>query len=98
MSKFFNNMQLVNRTLKINGFSVISKEIQSNKKLDFLDVMITAADELEEEYSDWPEGQGFGSSDYTYALQRFIDSILDLVGMSGSYKTDFIPILSIIKK
>ena len=34
-----------------------------------------AADEVEEKYSDWPEGEGFGSSDHNFAIRDLMTAV-----------------------
>jgi hypothetical protein len=34
-----------------------------------------AADEVEEKYSDWPEGEGFGSSDHNFAIRDLMSAV-----------------------
>ena len=34
-----------------------------------------AADEVEERYSDWPEGEGFGSSDHNFAIRDLMSAV-----------------------
>ena len=60
------------------------------------DLLETATEIAEEWTNDWDEGQGFGSSDGTYMLKEFIDTIIGNY-TNGKYKTDFTPSLSVIK-
>ena len=34
-----------------------------------------AADEVEERYADWPEGEGFGSSDHNFAIRDLMSAV-----------------------
>ena len=97
MRSFFNPRLILMRINKIEGFDVVKNSIFSNPKLDFIDLFNGSLEQLEDDYSDWPEGQGFGSSDFTYALQSFIDYMIDESGLGGVWKTDFKPYLQIVK-
>lgn len=50
------------------------------------------ADKFCDDY-EWPEDEGFGSSDMTFAIKEFVDGLLD-----PEFKTVFNPRLSIVKK
>ena len=47
------------------------------------------------EYKDWDSEQGFGGSDMTYAVQRFLDKVIDHSGLP--YKTRFNPVLEVVE-
>lgn len=51
-----------------------------------------------ESFSDWEEGQGFGSSDMTAAIKECLDTLISISGKYTELKTDFTPYLSIVKK
>jgi hypothetical protein len=53
--------------------------------------------DLIEEYQDWPEDQGFGSSDMTYVRQSFINTMISLANLNGYYMTDFKPYLKVVE-
>lgn len=44
---------------------------------------------------DWPDGMGFGSSDMTFMIKDFIDSVINTFGYN-EFKTEFKPNLSIV--
>jgi hypothetical protein len=50
------------------------------------------------DFEDWPEDQGFGSSDMTFAKKSFIDSMINMANLSNDYKTDFKPFLKVVNK
>ena len=77
---------------RISGFSdmIIDEEIPQ------CDLLETATAVAEEWTEDWPEGQGFGSSDGTYMLKEFIDNVIWSYTKGGKYMTDFTPILSVV--
>jgi hypothetical protein len=54
----------------------------------------TAAEQVEYEYSDWDEDQGFGTSDFTYAMQRFLDEVISFEKVP--YRTQFNPRLEVV--
>lgn len=77
----------------ITGFSdMVDKESISEAKLNEIAVEVA-----QEWTNDWDEGEGFGSSDGTFMLKEFIDSIINCF-TDRSYYTDFKPTLQVIKK
>ena len=83
---------LVFNSHQINGFT---KMIGDEKihQWDLLDI----AQHISEEWTyDWPEDQGFGSSDATYMLKDFIDKVIWAQTPSGKYMTKFTPSLSVV--
>jgi len=85
----FSPIRLVDRAKTLEGFDMIYSKLE-----DKFALYETATEIAEEWTDDWSEDQGFGSSDFTYALKCFIDRMISLVG--GGYKTDFTPRLSIL--
>jgi hypothetical protein len=60
--------------------------------------LLQIASEVESEWRwDWPEGQGFGSSDMTYMMKHFIDRVITQNGKAGYYMTAFTPSLSVVE-
>lgn len=60
--------------------------------------LLSIASEVESMWSwDWPEGQGFGSSDMTYMMKQFIDAVITQFGYAGKLMTDFTPSLSVVE-
>ena len=60
--------------------------------------LLNIASEVESEWRwDWPEGQGFGSSDMTYMMKHFIDRVITQNGKAGYYMTAFTPALSVVE-
>jgi hypothetical protein len=57
---------------------------------------LISAVEVTDEYSFWDEDQGFGSSDMTFVIQRFLDNIISYSGLN--YKTEFTPNLKVVKR
>ena len=60
------------------------------------DLLEVATEVVEEWTSDWPEDQGFGSSDGTYMMKEFIDNVIWRF-TSGRLMTTFNPSLSIVE-
>ena len=75
----------------IDGFSQVI-EAEDIEQRDLLDIAIHVVSEWS---SDWPEDQGFGSSDRTYMMKDFIDTIL-WSQTKDKYKTVFNPGLKVV--
>jgi len=79
-----------------NTFPVISK--WSGRQVTITDAIYEALSEVIQDYEDWPEDQGFGSSDMTFARKSFIDSMIGIANLHDDYKTDFKPFLKVVQK
>lgn len=79
-----------------NTFPVISK--WSGRQVTITDAIYEALSEVISDYEDWPEDQGFGSSDMTFAKKSFIDSMINMANLHDDYKTDFKPFLKVVQK
>ena len=77
----------------ITGFN----EMVRDEEIPQWDILQIATEVVEEWTNDWDEGEGFGSSDGTFMLKEFIDSIINCF-TDTSYYTDFKPTLQVIKK
>jgi hypothetical protein len=77
---------------RIQGFI----EMITEEEVPQWDLLETSLEIVEEWSSDWDDGHGFGSSDGTYLLKDFIDTVIGNY-TNGKYKTDFTPSLSVIK-
>ena len=79
----------------INGFTEMVKSENLPQGL-----LLELSTEVAEEWSnDWDEDQGFGSSDGTYMLKEFIDSVIFSVeSLRNQYVTKFNPRLEVVKK
>jgi hypothetical protein len=75
----------------IDGFNHVV-ETEDIELKDLLDIAIHVVSEWS---SDWPEDQGFGSSDRTYMMKDFIDTIL-WSQTRDKYKTVFNPGLKVV--
>jgi len=94
---FFNPSRVLISARKIKGFENIVNKINRHPEMDYIDIVNGALSELEEDYSEWPEGQGFGSSDFTYAVKSFIDYMIGATELNGYWETAFIPFLTIVE-
>lgn len=95
----FNPAMLVLSSYKIKGFveNVTSNwYINGTPKVYLPDAFTEAMEEVASDYEDWDSD--FGSSDYTYALQSFINHMIGMGGLSDKFKTDFTPSLSVVPK
>jgi hypothetical protein len=79
-----------------NTFPVTSK--WSGRQVTITDAIYEALSEVISDYEDWPEDQGFGSSDMTFAKKSFIDSMIGIANLHDDYKTDFKPFLKVVNK
>jgi hypothetical protein len=79
-----------------NTFPVISK--WSGRQVTITEAIYEALSEVIQDFEDWPEDQGFGSSDMTFAKKSFIDSMIGIANLHDDYKTDFRPFLKVIQK
>jgi len=89
----FNVYRLVDSCKKIEGFDLIKELMPSSIVYD--DSIKVSIEEVVSEYSDWPEGQGFGSSDGAYAKKSFIDYMIEYSELSSKLESGFYPYLSI---
>jgi len=79
-----------------NTFPVISK--WSGREVTITDAIYVALSDVISDFEDWPEDQGFGSSDMTFAKKSFIDSMIGIANLHDDYKTDFKPFLKVVSK
>jgi len=79
-----------------NTFPVISK--WSGREVTITEAIYEALSEVIQDFEDWPEDQGFGSSDMTFAKKSFIDSMIGIANLHDDYKTDFKPFLKVVNK
>lgn len=78
---------------RIAGFS----EMIRDEEIPQWDLLETSLEVVEEWTSDWDEEQGFGSSDGTYMLKDFIDTLIGKYTNGGKYMTKFTPSLSVVE-
>jgi len=78
-----------------NAFPVVGK--YTNRVITYSDAVFEALNDVADEYSEWPEDQGFGSSDMTFVRQSFINSMISLANLNGYYDTAFQPYLKVVE-
>lgn len=102
MSLPFNVNSVLASASLIEGYDVIKNAFPVEGKyvkrvITYMDAVYDALDEVAEDYSDWPEDQGFGSSDMTYVRKSFIDTMIDIANLRGYYQTKFEPYLKVVE-
>ena len=102
MSLPFDPIRVFETAPLIEGYDVIKNAFPtvgkySKRVITYADAVHEALDELISDYSDWPEDQGFGSSDMTYARQSFINTMIDFANLRGYYETKFDPYLKVVE-
>jgi hypothetical protein len=85
--------KILSRALGIDSF----KQMITNEQVQFSELVDTSVQIAEEWTNDWDEGHGFGSSDGTYLLKDFIDTVISSYTKSGKYMTKFNPSLSVVE-
>jgi hypothetical protein len=78
-----------------NAFPVEGKYVK--RVITYADAVYDALNEVAEDYSDWPEDQGFGSSDMTYVRKSFVDTMISIANLNGYYETKFEPYLKVVE-
>ena len=95
MNYLVNPSNIVSRALGIDSF----KQMINDEQIQFSELVDTSVQIAEEWTNDWDEDQGFGSSDGTYLLKDFIDTIIsnftNSVYKKSGYQTVFNPTLSV---
>jgi hypothetical protein len=102
MSLPFNLNSVLASASLIEGFDVIRNTFPVEGKytkrvITYSDAVYEALNDVAEEYQDWPEDQGFGSSDMTFVRKSFIDSMIRMANLNGYYETDFQPYLKVVE-
>jgi hypothetical protein len=102
MSLPFNLNSVLDSSSLIEGFDVIKNTFPvegrfTKRVITYSDAVLHALGEVAEDYSDWPEDQGFGSSDMTYVRKSFIDTMISLANLNGYYETKFAPYLKVVE-
>jgi hypothetical protein len=97
------NIQNVLSARQIEGYDIIENAFPvtskfSNREVTITDAIYEALSDVISDFEDWPEDQGFGSSDMTFAKKSFIDSMINIAGLHNEYKTDFKPFLKVVNK
>ncbi len=86
----------------VEGFDVVRNAFPvegrfTKRVITYSDAVYEALNDVAEDYQDWPEDQGFGSSDMTYVRKSFIDSMISLANLRGYYETKFQPYLKVVE-
>ena len=102
MSLPFNLNSVLATASLIEGFDVVRNAFPvegryTKRVITYADAVYEALNDVAEDYSDWPEDQGFGSSDMTYVRKSFVDSMISLANLNGYYQTDFKPYLKVVE-
>ena len=92
MNYLVNPSNIVSRALGIDSF----KQMINDEQIQFSELVDTSVQIAEEWTNDWDEGDGFGSSDGTYMLKDFIDTVISNYSTGHKYMTDFTPYLSVV--
>jgi len=71
-------------------------EMIGTEEIPQWDLLEIATEVAEEWTNDWDEDEGFGSSDGTFMVKDFIDSVIACF-TNRNYKTEFKPSLQIVK-
>ena len=102
MSLPFNLNSVLASSQLIEGFDIVKnafpvKGLYVDRVITYSDAVFSALEDVAEDFSDWPEDQGFGSSDMTYVRKSFIDSMIRLANLNGYYETKFQPYLKVVE-
>ena len=84
MNYLVNPSNIVSRALGIDSF----KQMIANEQVQFSELVDTSVEIAEQWTDDWDEDHGFGSSDGTYLLKDFIDTIISSYTNSITTKVD----------
>ena len=102
MSLPFNLSSVLATASLVEGFEVVKNAFPvegryTNRVITYMDAVYDALNEVAEDYEDWPEDQGFGSSDMTYVRKSFIDTLISIANLRGYYETKFQPYLKVVE-
>jgi hypothetical protein len=102
MSLPFNLNSVLASASLIEGFDDVKNSFPvegrfTKRVITYPEAVLDALNEVAEDYSDWPEDQGFGSSDMTYVRKSFIDTMIDIANLRGYYQTKFEPYLKVVE-
>ena len=102
MSLPFNLNSVLETASLVEGFDVVRNAFPvegrfTKRVITYSDAVYEALSDLVEDYQDWPEDQGFGSSDMTYVRKQFIDYMIGAANLNGYYETKFAPYLKVVE-
>lgn len=92
MNYLVDPQSLVFNSHRVSGFT----KMIADEHIPQWDLLEVATEVAEEWTSDWPEDQGFGSSDGTYMMKEFIDNVIARFAW-GRLETKFTPSLSVVE-
>lgn len=92
MNYLIDPQSLVFNSHRVSGFT----KMIGDGHIPQWDLLEMATEVAEEWTNDWPEDQGFGSSDGTYMMKEFIDNVIKRFAW-GRLETKFNPSLSIVE-
>jgi len=87
MSLPFNLNSVLATASLVEGFDVVRNAFPvegkySKRVITYADAVYEALNDVAEDYSDWPEDQGFGSSDMTFVRKQVVISIVPTMKLS----------------
>jgi len=96
------NLNNVLAATSIEGFDSVKNAFPvenrfTKRVITYAEALNEALIDVAESYRDWPEDQGFGSSDMTYLHQSLIDTMIGLANLEDHLKTEFAPYLKVIR-
>ena len=102
MSLPFNLNSVLETASLIEGYDVVRNAFPvegrfTKRVITYPEAVFEALAEVAEDYQDWPEDQGFGSSDMTYVRKSFIDTMISIANLRGYYETKFEPYLKVVE-
>jgi hypothetical protein len=97
MSLPFNLGSVPAKAMDIEGFDIIKNSFPTPAGVSYSDAVYQSLDVIVDSYCEWPEDQGFGSSDMTYVVMLYIDTMISYAGLSGYYETGFEPNLKVVE-
>ena len=102
MSLPFNLSSVLETASLIEGYDVVRNAFPvegrfTKRVITYPEAVFEALAEVAEDYQDWPEDQGFGSSDMTYVRKSFIDTMISIANLRGYYETKFEPYLKVVE-
>ena len=92
MNYLVDPQSLVFNSHRVSGFT----KMIGDENIPQWDLLEMATEVAEEWTNDWPEDQGFGSSDGTYMMKDFIDNVIARFAW-GRLVTKFTPSLSVVE-
>jgi len=82
----FNPLEIISDLPTIKGYNEFKKAMNIANNI----VFDTAEAVIDQWVGEWEDGQGFGSSDYTFMLQDVVDRLIETTrGYESGWKTGF---------